>query len=164
EPVEHPDQPPAAAVGAPVLRHHRDSLLPAVAAALSLKSGEVHTLAGRKVDAQPVHHPLIAEFLVSLPVEHRERFLGRCPETLLLAAARSVEHSVFPAAVEAWAEFGGLSFDLSGAGRFLARTPFLLDPRCGLHQSRTLADLGRALGSRVAPLGEELYGQALLAI
>ncbi|MFC6596214.1 SUKH-3 domain-containing protein [Kitasatospora paranensis] len=73
-------------------------------------------------------------------------------------------HTVFPAAVEAWAEFGGLSFDLSGPGRALAPTPFLLDPRCGLHQPRTLADLGRALGTRLAPLGEELYGQALLAI
>jgi hypothetical protein len=46
----------------------------------------------------------------------------------------------------------------------LAPTPFLLDPRCGLHQPRTLADLGRALGTRLAPLGEELYGQALLAV
>jgi hypothetical protein len=73
-------------------------------------------------------------------------------------------HAVFPAAVEAWAEFGGLSFDLSGAGREVARTPFLLDPRCGLHQPRTLADLGRALDCRVAPLGEERFGQALLAI
>ncbi len=75
-----------------------------------------------------------------------------------------VQHAVFPAAVEAWAEFGGLSFDLSGAGREVARTPFLIDPLCGLHQPRTLADLGRALDCRVAPLGEELYGQALLAI
>lgn len=73
-------------------------------------------------------------------------------------------HAVFPAAVEAWAEFGGLSFDLSGAGRAQARTSFLLDPRCGLHQPRTLADLGRALGTRLAPLGEEAFGQALLAI
>ncbi|MCX4747109.1 SUKH-3 domain-containing protein [Kitasatospora sp. NBC_01287] len=76
----------------------------------------------------------------------------------------TVPHAVFPAAIEAWAEFGGLSFDLSGAGREVARTPFLLDPLCGLHLSRTLADLSRALGSRVAPLGEERYGQALLAI
>lgn len=75
-----------------------------------------------------------------------------------------MQHTVFPAAIEAWAEFGGLSFDLTGAGRELARTPFLLDPLCGLHQPRTLADLGRALDSRVAPLGEELYGQALLVI
>jgi hypothetical protein len=75
-----------------------------------------------------------------------------------------VPHTVFPAAVEAWAEFGGLSFDLASGGREVARTPFLLDPLCGLHLPRTLADLGRALDSRVAPLGEELYGQAALAI
>ncbi|GAA1975064.1 SUKH-3 domain-containing protein [Kitasatospora viridis] len=85
-------------------------------------------------------------------------------ELLAHPAPETARHSVFPAAVEAWAEFGGLSFDLSGAGREVARTPFLLDPRCGLHQPRTLADLGRALDSRVAPLGEERYGQALLAI
>ncbi|MDH6116672.1 hypothetical protein ABH930_001071 [Kitasatospora sp. GAS204A] len=71
---------------------------------------------------------------------------------------------VFPAAIEAWAEFGGLSFDLSGAGREVARTPFLLDPLCGLHLPRTLADLSRALDSQVAPLGEERFGQAVLAI
>ncbi|WP_435652511.1 SUKH-3 domain-containing protein [Kitasatospora purpeofusca] len=75
-----------------------------------------------------------------------------------------VPHTVFPAAVEAWAEFGGLAFDLAGPGRQLARTPFLVDPLCGLHQPRTLADLGRALDTRIAPLGEEAYGQALLAI
>jgi hypothetical protein len=75
-----------------------------------------------------------------------------------------VQHAVFPAAIEAWAEFGGLAVELTGAGREIARTPFLLDPLCGLHQPRTLADLGRALDSRVAPLGEEAYGQALLAV
>ncbi|MFG2843171.1 SUKH-3 domain-containing protein [Kitasatospora sp. NPDC048296] len=75
-----------------------------------------------------------------------------------------VQHAVFPAAVEAWAEFGALAFDLSGPGRQLARTPFLIDPLCGLHQPRTLFDLGRALGTRLAPLGEEAYGQALLAV
>ncbi|MFB7668981.1 SUKH-3 domain-containing protein [Kitasatospora sp. NPDC056138] len=73
-------------------------------------------------------------------------------------------HTVFPAAVEAWAEFGGLFLDQSGPGRLMARTPFLIDPLCGLHQPRTLADLGRALGRQVAPLGEEQYGLALLAI
>ncbi|WAL73528.1 SUKH-3 domain-containing protein [Kitasatospora sp. YST-16] len=74
------------------------------------------------------------------------------------------QHAVFPAAIEAWAEFGGLAFDVPGPGDTLARTPFLLDPRCGLHAPRTLTDLGRALDTRLAPLGEELYGQALLAI
>ncbi|MFI9270638.1 YwqJ-related putative deaminase [Kitasatospora sp. NPDC052896] len=70
---------------APLLRHHRDSLLPTVAAALSLRGGEVHTLAGRKADERPELHPLIADFLDRLPTEHRERFTGRCPEAVLLS-------------------------------------------------------------------------------
>lgn len=73
-------------------------------------------------------------------------------------------HSVFPAAVDAWTEFGDLTVDLDGAGRFLARTPFTVNPLAGLHRARTLLDLGRALDVAVAPLGEEHNGQALLAI
>ncbi|MFI6849740.1 YwqJ-related putative deaminase [Kitasatospora sp. NBC_00085] len=71
--------------GPPLLRHHRDSLLPAVAAALSLKGGEVHTLAGDKPARRPVLHPLVGDFLDALPLEHRERFTGRCPEAVLLS-------------------------------------------------------------------------------
>ncbi|MEV0193934.1 YwqJ-related putative deaminase [Kitasatospora purpeofusca] len=71
--------------GPPLLRHHRDSLLPAVAAALSLKGGEVHTLAGAKSDRGPALHPLVGEFLAALPLEQRERFTGRCPEAVLLS-------------------------------------------------------------------------------
>ncbi|MFJ3790333.1 YwqJ-related putative deaminase [Kitasatospora sp. NPDC090091] len=71
--------------GTPLLRHHRDSLLPAVAAALSLKHGEVHTLAGDKSARRPALHPLVGEFLDALPLEHRERFTGRCPEAVLLS-------------------------------------------------------------------------------
>jgi hypothetical protein len=76
-------------------------------------------------------------------------------------------HAVFPAAADAWAEFGGLRLDLKGldgAGHLLARTPFTIDPLLGLHQPRTLADLGRALDVPVAPLGAELDGRALLGI
>ncbi|MGW4896839.1 YwqJ-related putative deaminase [Kitasatospora sp. NPDC004240] len=69
----------------PLLRHHRDSLLPAVAAALSLRGGEVHTLAGAKSVRRPELHPLVGGFLEALPVEHRERFTGRCPEAVLLS-------------------------------------------------------------------------------
>ncbi|WP_441250582.1 YwqJ-related putative deaminase [Kitasatospora sp. McL0602] len=79
------EQPLAAAPAVPALRHHRDSLLPAVAAALSLRSGEVRTLAGDKADARPTLHPLVAEFLAGLPLEQRERFTGRCPEAVLLS-------------------------------------------------------------------------------
>ena len=71
--------------GAPPLRHRRDSLLPAVAAALSLRGGGVLTLAGDKSEHAPGLHPLVVEFLDGLPVEHRERFTGRCPEAVLLS-------------------------------------------------------------------------------
>ena len=80
------------------------------------------------------------------------------------ASPEGHRHSVFPAAVEAWAEFGGLAVELDGTGRDLARTPFSIDPLAGLHQPRTLADLGRALDLPLAPLGEERDGAALLAI
>lgn len=73
-------------------------------------------------------------------------------------------HAVFPAAVEAWAEFGGLRVVPPGAGRHIAPTPFHIDPLHGLHLARTLGDLGRALGTEVCPLGEEADGQALLTI
>ncbi|TJZ42535.1 SUKH-3 domain containing protein [Streptomyces piniterrae] len=81
-------------------------------------------------------------------------------------------HTVFPAAVEAWAEFGGLHITGPGPGRHIAPTPFVIDPLHGLHLARTLADLGRALDTGVAPLGQEevttgsgtAFGQAALAI
>ncbi|MCA6096510.1 SUKH-3 domain-containing protein [Streptomyces sp. SCA3-4] len=73
-------------------------------------------------------------------------------------------HTVFPAAVEAWAEFGGLYVTPPGQGRHIAPTAFHVDPLHGLHLARTVADLGRALGTEVCPLGQELDGQALLVI
>ncbi|MET9290542.1 SUKH-3 domain-containing protein [Streptomyces sp. NPDC003077] len=73
-------------------------------------------------------------------------------------------HTVFPAAVEAWAEFGGLDVVGAGPGRHIAPTPFTIDPLHGLHLARTLGDLGRALDTDVAALGQESDGQAVLAI
>lgn len=73
-------------------------------------------------------------------------------------------HAVFPAAVEAWAEFGGLHVKPSGPGRHLAPTALHFDPLHGLHMARTLGDLGRALDTEVCPLGEESDSRALLAI
>ncbi|NEY37105.1 SUKH-3 domain containing protein [Streptomyces sp. PRKS01-65] len=73
-------------------------------------------------------------------------------------------HSVFPAAVEAWAEFGGLTVAPTGPGRQIAPATLHIDPLHGLHLARTLGDLGRALGSAVCPLGSETDTQALLAI
>ncbi|MEU6660706.1 SUKH-3 domain-containing protein [Streptomyces sp. NPDC046821] len=73
-------------------------------------------------------------------------------------------HAVFPAAVEAWAEFGGLHLTPQGPGRQIAPTQPHLDPLHGLHMARTLGDLGRALDTEVAPLGAESGSEALLAI
>lgn len=74
-------------------------------------------------------------------------------------------HTVFPAAVEAWAEFGGLTVPVvAGPGQHVAPTPLVVDPLCGLHLTRTLSDLGRALDTPLCPLGEEATGQAQLAI
>ncbi|MPY54460.1 SUKH-3 domain-containing protein [Streptomyces acidicola] len=73
-------------------------------------------------------------------------------------------HAVFPAAVEAWAEFGGLHITAQGPGRELAPSALHLDPMHGLHMARTLADLGRALGTEVCPLGLEPDTHTILAI
>lgn len=70
------------------------------------------------------------------------------------------QHSVFPAAVEAWAEFGGLRLAGTAPGRHIAPTPLVIDPGHGLHWARTLADLSRALDIEVAPLGQELRADA----
>lgn len=60
-------------------------------------------------------------------------------------------HTVFPAAVEAWAEFGGLHLTPQGPGRQIAPAQPHLDPLHGLHMARTLGDLGRALDTEVCP-------------
>lgn len=75
----------AAAVSAvPVLRHRRDGILPAVAAALSVR-GETLTCTASKAGRPPRLHPLIRDFLDGLGAEHRERWTGRCPEAVLLS-------------------------------------------------------------------------------
>ncbi|MEZ7006174.1 SUKH-3 domain-containing protein [Streptomyces sp. AD55] len=73
-------------------------------------------------------------------------------------------HAVFPAAVEAWAEFGGLRIAPAGPGRQIAPAALDLDPLHGLHMARTLGDLGRALGTETCPIGIETDTRALLAI
>ncbi|GAA2797350.1 SUKH-3 domain-containing protein [Streptomyces showdoensis] len=73
-------------------------------------------------------------------------------------------HSVFPAAVEAWAEFGGLHVTAPGHGRQIAPAAVRFDPLAGIHLARTLGDLGRALDTELAPLGEESEHRAVLAM
>ncbi|MET8326354.1 YwqJ-related putative deaminase [Streptomyces sp. NPDC005181] len=68
----------------PRLLHRRDGILPAVAAALSVR-GETLTCTAGKGDQPPVLHPLVQDFLDTLTSGQRERFTGRCPEAILLS-------------------------------------------------------------------------------
>ncbi|MEW2631731.1 YwqJ-related putative deaminase [Streptomyces sp. NPDC048389] len=68
----------------PALRHRRDGILPAVAAALSVR-GETLTCTAGKGDQPPSLHPLVQDFLDTLTSGQRERFTGRCPEAILLS-------------------------------------------------------------------------------
>ncbi|MFG2194288.1 YwqJ-related putative deaminase [Streptomyces sp. NPDC048639] len=70
--------------GPPALRHRRDGILPAVAAALSVR-GEMLTATASKGDQPPVLHPLVQDYLDTLSTDRRERFTGRCPEAVLLS-------------------------------------------------------------------------------
>lgn len=68
----------------PVLRHRRDGILPAVAAALSVR-GTTLTSTASKADDPPALHPLVQDCLDTLSTVRRERFTGRCPETVLVS-------------------------------------------------------------------------------
>ncbi|SCK10505.1 SUKH-3 immunity protein [Streptomyces sp. WMMB 322] len=73
-------------------------------------------------------------------------------------------HAIVPAAVEVWAEFGNLPIAPTGPGRNIAPASVHIDPMHALHAARTLADLGRALRTRICPLGTDGADAALLAI
>ncbi|WP_369378415.1 YwqJ-related putative deaminase [Streptomyces sp. cg36] len=72
------------AASAPVLLHRRDGILPAVAAALSVRGTTLTCTAG-KGDQPPALHPLVQDFHDTLTSGQRERFTGRCPEAILLS-------------------------------------------------------------------------------
>ncbi|MFD4573426.1 YwqJ-related putative deaminase [Streptomyces sp. NPDC058417] len=69
---------------APVLLHRRDGILPTVAAALSVRGATLTGTAARG-DQPPVLHPLVQDFLDSLPTARRDRSTGRCAEALLIS-------------------------------------------------------------------------------
>lgn len=79
-PQETTTQPP----GPAPVRTPRDSILPAVAAALFIGK-QVRTRAGAKGDTAPAPHELVRTFLTELPADQRERWNGRCPEVELLS-------------------------------------------------------------------------------
>ncbi|MFJ9927383.1 YwqJ-related putative deaminase [Streptomyces misionensis] len=69
---------------APTLRHRRDGILPTVAAALSVH-GTTLTCTAARGEEPPTLHPLVQDFLDTLPSAQRDRFTGRCAETILIS-------------------------------------------------------------------------------
>lgn len=72
------------AAHAPTLRHRRDGILPTVAAALSVRGATLTGTAARGDQAPPLH-PLVQDFLDTLTSTQRDRFTGRCAETILIS-------------------------------------------------------------------------------
>lgn len=62
------------------------------------------------------------------------------------------------------AEFGGLTFDLSGPGLSMARQPFELDPLLCLGEDDRFAEWGEVIGRSLFPLGELDKGRFFLGI
>ncbi|MFE7975157.1 YwqJ-related putative deaminase [Streptomyces shenzhenensis] len=74
----------AEAPHAPTLLHRRDGILPTVAAALSVR-GTTLTGTAARGDQNPSLHPLVQDFLDTLTSDQRDRFTGRCAETILIS-------------------------------------------------------------------------------
>jgi len=68
----------------PTLRHRRDGILPTIAAALSIR-GTTLTGTAARGDQPPPLHPLVQDFLDTLTSAQRDRFTGRCAETILIS-------------------------------------------------------------------------------
>ena len=69
---------------APALHHRRDGILPTIAAALSVRGATLTGTAARG-DQPPPLHPLVQDFLDTLTSAQRDRFTGRCAETILIS-------------------------------------------------------------------------------
>ncbi|MFD7294727.1 YwqJ-related putative deaminase [Streptomyces sp. NPDC059897] len=68
----------------PTLRVRRDGILPTVAAALSVR-GTTLTATAARGERAPDLHPLVQDFLDTLTSAQRDRFTGRCAETILVS-------------------------------------------------------------------------------
>jgi hypothetical protein len=69
---------------APTLHHRRDGILPTIAAALSVRGATLTGTAARG-EEPPALHPLVQDFLDTLTSAQRDRFTGRCAETILIS-------------------------------------------------------------------------------
>jgi len=112
--------------------------------------------------------PEIAELLAAEGWSAERRDDGRARDWALRVAGYADldgrHHVVVPAAVEAYAEFGGLRLRPNSDGEQIAPSSVHLDPFRVLHSVTTLTAFADALGSPVTPLGEEGDGTGILAI
>ncbi len=80
------------------------------------------------------------------------------------AAADGRQHVMTTAAMQAYAEFGGLRLHPQGEGEQVAPSDVHLDPFRVRHSVATLAELASVTGAPLSPLGEEGDGTGILAV
>ncbi len=111
---------------------------------------------------------LVAETLAMAGWSPQGRDEQRAREWALRIAADAApdgrQHVVTAAAIEAYAEFGGLRVRPQGAGEQVAPSAFDLDPFRVRHSVATLAELAGVTGTPLTPLGEEGGGTGILAV
>ncbi|PZG13204.1 hypothetical protein C1I95_24165 [Micromonospora craterilacus] len=111
---------------------------------------------------------LVAETLVAAGWSPDRRDDGRAREWALRIAAGAApdgrQHVVTAAAVEAYAEFGGLRVRPQGEGEQIATSHVHLDPFLVRHSAATLAELAEVIGAPLTPLGEEGDGTGIVAV
>ncbi len=112
--------------------------------------------------------PVVAETLAAAGWSPEGYDDNRGREWALRIAAHATpggrQHVVTAAAIEAYAEFGGLRVTPQGAGEQIAPSDFHLDPFLVRHSVETLAELAEAIGAPLSPLGEEGGGTGILAV
>ncbi|MBA0049398.1 hypothetical protein E0L36_00240 [Streptomyces sp. AJS327] len=123
----------------PVLRRRRDGILPAIAAALSVR-GETYTCTASRGDQPPTLHPLVQDFLDGLDAGTRERQTGRCPEALLLSRCLTTLENARP--------------PKRGQRRGSARRP----RRLGLNEARRALKQAKLTTRRIREDGDPLHG------
>jgi hypothetical protein len=72
--------------------------------------------------------------------------------------------TMFDAARDALAEFGGLSVRIDGAGIDFAKGSFQIDPTLAVGEEERFRRLGERLSKRLYPLGEAYGGNSFLAV
>jgi hypothetical protein len=112
--------------------------------------------------------PLVAEILEAAGWRDGRRDEPRAQSWALTVASYASpdgrQHQVVPAAIDAYAEFGGVSVHGGAPGEQTVRSSFSIDPLKVLPSVRTLAALSEAIGAPLTPLGEEGDGVGILSV